>query len=79
MGALKLVPAYKDYLWGGDRLARAYGKSEAPSPLAETWELSLHPDGLTRLIDGTPITDFLSPALMGSNCALFSNFPLLIK
>lgn len=79
MGALKLVPAYKDYLWGGDRLARFYGKNGAPIPLAETWEVSLHPDGVTRLEDGRALSDFLTPLHLGKNAERFADFPLLVK
>lgn len=79
MGALKLVPAYKDYLWGGNRLACFYGKNGAPTPLAETWEVSLHPDGVTRLEDGRALSDFLTPLHLGKNAERFADFPLLIK
>lgn len=79
MAAFRLIPAYKDYLWGGNTLASAYGKAGAPTPLAESWELSLHPDGLTRLPDGRTLADALTPRRMGENAACFSSFPLLIK
>ena len=36
---LKLAPAFKDYLWGGERLKSEYGKHTRLSPLAESWEL----------------------------------------
>ncbi len=48
----KLSPAGKDYLWGGDRLKREYGKRSELQPLAETWECSTHPDGLCTVADG---------------------------
>ena len=40
MAVLKLKPACKDYLWGGTRLMKEFGKAFAGERLAETWELS---------------------------------------
>lgn len=37
---LMLAPAFKDYIWGGERLKRDWGKQTDLSPLAESWELS---------------------------------------
>ena len=42
----KLSPAFKDYLWGGSRLVEEYGKEYDGEVLAETWELSCHPDAV---------------------------------
>ncbi len=73
----KLIPATKDYIWGGTRLLTDYGKT-APTPIcAETWELSYHKDGLTLLEDGTPICD--SNINLGKNTENFEFFPQLIK
>ncbi len=79
MSVIKLYPAFKDYLWGGERLVKKYGKHTELRPVAESWELSSHPDGLTRLADGRPLSDVLTPAELGSNCDGFSGFPLLVK
>ncbi len=48
---IKLLPAGKDYLWGGVRLREQFGKETDLLPLAETWECSTHPDGLSRVAD----------------------------
>ncbi len=73
----KLLPATKDYIWGGTRLLTDYGKT-APTPIcAETWELSYHKDGLTLLCDGTPLCE--SKINLGKNIENFENFPQLIK
>ena len=45
MALLKLRPSYKDYLWGGHRLVEKYNKEFDGDILAESWELSCHPDG----------------------------------
>lgn len=46
---MKMIPAGKDYLWGGERLKQEFGKQIDLTPLAETWECSTHPDGLSRV------------------------------
>ena len=48
---LRLFPAGKGYIWGGERLKKEYNKHLDISPLAESWECSVHPDGMS-LIDG---------------------------
>lgn len=45
MEIMKLIPSGKDYLWGGTRLKDEYGKKIDMTPLAESWECSVHPDG----------------------------------
>ena len=47
-----LSPAGKDYLWGGERLKVEYGKKLPLTPLAESWECSTHPDGLSVAASG---------------------------
>ena len=79
MSVLKLQPAFKDYLWGGEKLVEKYGKRTTLRPVAESWELSYHPDGLTRLFDGRTLSGVLTPAELGENCGDFAVFPLLLK
>ena len=52
MAVLKLTPACKDYLWGGTKLKTDFGKQYNGDILAETWELSCHPDGPSRIANG---------------------------
>lgn len=52
IGPFLLKPACKDYLWGGKRLITEYGKKYGISPLAETWECSTHPDGVSIVDSG---------------------------
>lgn len=52
MEILRLQPAGMDYLWGGTRLRDEYGKNIEMTPLAETWECSVHPDGLSIVANG---------------------------
>ena len=37
---LRLYPCYKEYLWGGTRLKKEFGKTDAPDVTAESWELA---------------------------------------
>ena len=49
---LRLRPCYKEYLWGGERLKKEYGKTNAPEVTAESWELAAHPDGMSAVVGG---------------------------
>ncbi len=52
MEIIKLYPVGKDYLWGGERLKKEFKKKIDLSPLAETWECSVHPDGMSVVVNG---------------------------
>ena len=86
MPAFKLLPACKDYIWGGQRLKTDFGIESDLEPLAEAWVLSCHPDGPSVLADGpdTGLTllEYIQkagPQVLGTNCHQFENFPMLIK
>ena len=49
MEVLKTIPVSKDYLWGGSVLKERYGKKIEGDILAESWEISIHPDGIVSL------------------------------
>ncbi len=74
----------KDYLWGGNRL-REFGKVSDADKIAESWELSCHPDGESVIASGEfagmTLTAFLvaHPEAAGENCRQFERFPVLIK
>lgn len=64
---LLLIPACKDYIWGGSRLKTDYHKRSPQPVIAESWELSCHPDGPSRVANG-PLAGHTLPealALMG--------------
>lgn len=48
-----LKPAAKDYIWGGRRLNDEFNKGINVYPLAETWECSTHPEGVSTVASGT--------------------------
>lgn len=75
----KIVPAYKSIIWGGEKLKKYYGKDTELSPLAESWELSLHKDGQSTLTDGRPLSEVATPADLGENTEGFPFFPVLVK
>ena len=83
---IKLKPACKDYLWGGRRLIDEYNKEIEGDILAESWELSCHPDGPSVIVSGESkgmtLTDYIEyqgQEILGENCEKFPNFPILIK
>jgi len=84
MEILKLFPIGKDYLWGGTRLRDEYGKKISLSPLAETWECSVHPDGSSVVANGrykgSTLKSVLKfhPEYLGSK-AKDGKLPVLIK
>ena len=75
----KLYPECKDYIWGGEKLKEKYGKITDKSPCAESWELSFHKEGMTRLSDGRTLAEAVTPADIGTRAAKFEGFPVLIK
>ena len=75
----KLCPECKDYIWGGNKLKEKYGKQTDKSPCAESWELSFHKDGLTRLVNGKTLAESVTEKDLGENVNVFSFFPVLIK
>ncbi len=78
MEIFKLYPIFKNYIWGGTRLLCEFGKQSEETPVAESWELSCHPEGSTKLADGRTLRD-LDRSLWGENCRDFADFPMLIK
>ena len=75
----KLYPECKDYIWGGEKLKEKYGKRTDKTPCAESWELSFHKDGKTRLASGKTLEACASKEELGKNVESFPFFPMLIK
>ncbi len=78
-------PAFKDYLWGGDRLKTEYHKQTERTPLAESWELACHPDGNSTVrngpLQGQTLAQVVAqhPSYVGEGFSPDEEFPLLIK
>ncbi|MCI5052490.1 MAG: class I mannose-6-phosphate isomerase [Simkaniaceae bacterium] len=78
---IKLKPAYKHYLWGGNRLSSIYGRQV--DTCAESWEISDREDGMCVVENGSyagrslhDLVQEFSVDLVGEEC---SQFPVLIK
>lgn len=83
---LFLIPAAKDYLWGGNRINTDFDKGIDLSPLAETWECSTHPDGESVVASGDFAGQTLrsvlreNPAFLGTHCQNpDGELPILVK
>ena len=85
MEILKLLPVGKDYLWGGTRLRDEYGKNIDMTPLAETWECSVHPDGLSIVANGAFSGKTLAqvlqmhPEYLGTKAVERQELPIQVK
>lgn len=85
MKPFKLQPAFKDYLWGGTKLKEKYEKISNMFPLAESWELSAHPDGPSIIasgdLAGTSFLDFAQqhPNEWKKGAKETDLFPVLVK
>lgn len=84
---LKFLPVYKDYIWGGRNLEKL-GKKLPGGKVAESWEISCHPNGISMVSNGEyaglPLPGLIAEygrAIAGE--ALPENdldkFPLLVK
>jgi len=81
------TPATKDYIWGGRGLEKL-GKKLPEGIVAESWEISSHPDGLSivrnGILAGKSIPELIEEHgtdLLGSSFSESMNhsFPLLVK
>ncbi|MBP3867877.1 MAG: ROK family protein, partial [Solobacterium sp.] len=86
MTVLKLLPACKDYLWGGQRIKNEFNVNYDGDILAEAWELSCHPDGPSIIANGPykgkTLRDYLESEgmdVLGTHCRRFREFPILTK
>ena len=86
---LTFEPVFRDYLWGGRNLETRFGRKLPPGIVAESWDISGHPDSPTRVEEGywkgrtlPDVLKELGADLVGTRCAETLSrhrFPLLIK
>lgn len=83
---LRLKPAYKDYLWGGDRIPRLFGRDLPPGIYAESWEVADRVEGMGVVTNGPLAGKTLREVIRGAGLDLlglrtrgFDVLPLLIK
>ena len=84
---IKTKPVFQNYLWGGTRF-RDYYHKDVPSSwqkIAESWELSTHPNGLTLIAEGEfagltlkAYLDQAGPQILGKHFS-DTNLPILFK
>ena len=85
MYPFKLKAATKDYVWGGIKLKEFYAKDSLSDVIAESWEVSCHPDGPSVIengqYEGITLADVLdaNPGYKGKNSEKFPFFPILVK
>ncbi len=86
---LTFAPHLKDYLWGGRELGRLFGRELPEGVIAESWEISGHPAGVS-VVDSGPLAGRDLPGLVadygvelvgrrGGQAAARGEFPLLVK
>jgi len=81
---IRLKPVFKDYIWGGTKLKDKYNKESSLKKTAESWELSVHPDGESVIsggeYDGMPLSGYVrsNPSVLGSSRKT-DELPILIK
>ncbi len=83
---IKLLPVLKDYIWGGKKLKTNYNKKTDFDTVAESWELSAHPDGPSVVFggeyDGCTLAEYTIKAgkeVLGIKAQDMDCFPFLIK
>ena len=84
-----LEPAFKDYIWGGQKLRNIFGKKVLNEECtAESWEVSTNENGESTIINGAykgkKLTELfnnmdLREEIFGTKCINLDKFPLLIK
>ena len=81
---IKLKPEFKEIIWGGNRLKNEYNKVSSLNNIAESWELTVRPDGMNTIdggeFDGMTIEEYINK----NGFSVVTNkemdrFPLLIK
>lgn len=82
---LHFKPVYKDYIWGGDRIIKTFGREEPDGIYAESWEITDRPEGMSVVTDG-PLAGKSIHELIVENAhdilgthVHTDTFPLLIK
>ena len=81
---IKLNPEFKEIIWGGNRLKKEYNKISNLNNIAESWELTVRPDGMNTIsggkFDGLTMEKYIE--MNGFSVVtnkILDRFPLLIK
>lgn len=81
---IKLVPVFKEIIWGGTRLKTEYNKKSKLNNIAESWELTVRDDGMNTIDGGVFNGLTMSEYIEKNSFSVVTNkeidrFPLLIK
>ena len=83
---VRLIPVFKDYLWGGTKLKTVFNKKSELNILAESWELSANKDGQSIIANGKyqeyglkEDIDIVGKEIVGTKGLALDDFPILIK
>lgn len=84
---IRLKPVFQDYLWGGVKIRNMLDKhTEGYERIAESWELSTHPDGESRIsggaFDGKTLSEYFDAVgweESGEYGAKFHCLPVMVK
>ena len=85
---IKFTPILKERIWGGDKLAKLYGKKESNKPIGESWEISTVPGNISVVengpLEGQNLQDLIKTykaELLGEEVyeKYGETFPLLVK
>lgn len=83
---IRFEPIFKDYLWGGRRLAKRFPTAPASGPIAEAWVLSDEPANPSRVatgpLEGMTLREIMAAfgdQLLGRPVDPSGRFPLLLK
>ena len=88
MDIIFLIPIYKDYIWGGNRLKKEFNKDTPYEITAESWEISANKNGMNIISKGKWKGKSLEELfnnkeikgqIFGNNCLNMERFPILIK
>ncbi len=84
MKLIRLDGVYKNYIWGGKKLNSRFNKNSEFEKTAESWELSVHPDGPSVISNGENkgmmLSEYISknPSVLGTSRKT-DELPILIK
>jgi mannose-6-phosphate isomerase len=85
MYPIRFNPIYKDFSWGGDKIARKYLRLDISGRVAESWEVADRPEGMSVVANGQfkgkklrELVDEMGEKLLGKG-QKFDKFPLLLK
>lgn len=81
---IKLIPEFKEIIWGGNRLKNEYNKKSNLNNIAESWELTCRNDGMNVISGGESDGCTLEEYINKEGFSVVTNqkldrFPLLIK